>query len=178
MRSRSQWHITVLSRPKWPRIGVIFLLSFTAFCVWISSVDQAGIWMYNRVRVFVVWVSIHGQDSRVEGGGAERDVHQMPLNSSSSMLDTSSSMLSRSGGQKPRRTPQCMQAAIRSISPMTKAAIAGHDWQSMTKRKDDDDVNSHQALVECSLAMTTDCRATSHSAIHGHVQSMRTLADD
>ena len=58
------------------QIHVYITLTFTAFCKW-SSVHLDVIWMRDRVRVFVVWVSIHSQDAQVQGVGAERDVHQM-----------------------------------------------------------------------------------------------------
>ena len=49
---------------------------YTAFWKW-SSVHQDGIWVYGRVRVFVVWVSVHSHNAQVGGVGAGRDSSSM-----------------------------------------------------------------------------------------------------
>jgi len=74
----------------------------------------------------------------------------MQLNSLSSLLDTSSSMPGRSGGQKPRQTPRCIKAAIRCRLL--------------------DDVNPLKALeAYSSLAMMTDLQIVNHMRKLAHL---------
>jgi len=75
------------------------------------------------------------------------------------MSETSSSMLGKSGEQKPRRTPRRIKAAIRCRS--------------------EDDANPHQELQAYSnLVMTTDlktaCTGHVHAVLSVHIESVNT----